>query len=110
SLRLDPIAEQPRFALNFELRELSLASINSFLLAHADADVSQGTFELYSEVDAQDGKYEGYVKPLFRDLNFKTASDDDKGFAARLKEKVVSAVATVFENENEEQVATKAPF
>ena len=28
----------------------------------------------------------------------------------RLKEKVVSAVATVFENANEEQVATKAPF
>jgi hypothetical protein len=110
SLRLDPIAEQPRFSLNFELRELSLASINSFLLAHADADVSRGTFELFSEIDAHDGKYEGYVKPLFHDLNFKTASDDDKGFAERLKEKVVSAVATVFENEDKEQVATKAPF
>ncbi|HTO04073.1 MAG TPA: DUF748 domain-containing protein [Opitutus sp.] len=110
SLRLDPMAEQPRFALNFELRELSLPSINSFLLAYASADVSRGTFELYSEIDAQEGRYEGYVKPLFHDLDFKTASDENKGFAERLKEKVVSAVATVFENKAEEQVATNAPF
>jgi uncharacterized protein involved in outer membrane biogenesis len=110
ALRLDPVARQPHFALNFELREQQLPPLNSFLLAYADADVSRGTFELFSEINAEDGAYDGYVKPLFRDLEFKNVSDEDKNVAERLKETVVSAVASVFENKEQDQVATKAPF
>jgi hypothetical protein len=110
SLRLDPVARQPHFALNFELLDQQLPPLNSFLLAYADADVSRGTFELFSEINARDGAYDGYVKPLLRDLEFKTASDEDKSLGDRLKETVVGAVTSVFENEQQNQVATKAPF
>jgi hypothetical protein len=110
SLRLDPIAKQPLFALNFEIREQQLPPLNSFLQAYANADVSRGTFELFSEINAKDGAYDGYVKPLLHDLDFKTANDDDKNFADRVKEKVVSAVASVLKNDEQDQVATKAPF
>ena len=109
-MRLNPIARQPLFALNFEVRELQLPPLNSFLLAYANADVSKGTFELYSEINAKDGAYDGYVKPLLHDLDFKTASDEDKNFADRVKETVVSAVSSVFKNDEQDQVATKAPF
>jgi hypothetical protein len=110
SLRLDPVAKQPLFSLNFEIRELQLPPLNSFLRAYADADVSRGSFELFSEINAKGGAYDGYVKPLFHDLDFKNASDEDKNLAERVKETVVSAVATVFKNKERDQVATKAPF
>lgn len=110
SLQLDPIARQPHFAVKLELREQALPPVNSFLLAYADADVSRGTFELYSEINAQNGAYDGYVKPLFHDLDFRTASDAEKSAAKRLKEKVVSAVASLLKNDEKDQVATKAPF
>jgi hypothetical protein len=110
SLRLDPVAHHPHFALNFELREQQLPPLNSFLLAYADADVSRGTFELFSEITARDGAYDGYVKPLLLDLEFKTASDEDKSLGDKLKETVVGAVTSVLENEQQDQVATKAPF
>lgn len=110
TIRLDPIAEQPRFTANFELRELQLPEINPFLRAYADADVSRGSFEFFAEVEAEGGGYNGYVKPMFHELDFRTASDEDKNVAEKLKEKVVSAVTSLLENEDEEQVATRAPF
>lgn len=110
SVAVDPLAEQPRFQGSFEVRGLSLPPLNSFLLAYANADVSAGTFEVYSEIQAQNGAYEGYVKPLFHDLDFRTASDRDKNAAELLAKKVVTAVASLLENEDEEQVATRAPF
>lgn len=110
SIQLDPLARQPRFAINFELREQALPPLNVFLNAYADADVSRGTFELYSEINAQNGSYNGYVKPLFHDLDFRNASDKNKSAGKLLKEKVVSAVISILKNDDTQQVATKAPF
>lgn len=110
AVQVDPLAEQPRFNGDFEIRELALPAMNGFLLAYANADVSRGTFEVYAEAQARDGRYEGYVKPLFHDLDFRTASDRDKNPAELLAKKVVTAVASVLENEEQDQVATKAPF
>src|SRR4051812_44528792 len=91
----DPLAKQPRFTTSFELTQLELPAMNGFLLAYTDADVSRGVFELFTEVNAANGSYEGYIKPLFQDLDFKNPSDKDKNVAQRVKEKVVSAVASV---------------
>jgi hypothetical protein len=110
AIQLDPMARQPRFAINFELREQELPPLNNFLNAYADADVSRGTFELYSEINAQNGSYSGYVKPLFIDLDFRNASDKDKSAGKLLKEKIVSAVTSLLKNDDTQQVATKAPF
>lgn len=110
NLQVDPIARQPLFTADFELKGMSLPPFNSFLLAYADADVSRGTFEVFMEVDAKDGAYDGYVKPLFHDLDFRTASDKNKNLGERVKEKVVSAVTAVLKNDEQEQVATRAPF
>lgn len=109
-LQVNPIAKQPRFTANFELREMELPPANSFLLAYANADVSRGSFEVFMEIEAKDGAYDGYVKPLFHDLEFETASDKDKNAAELLAKKVVTTVASVLENDEKEQVATKAPF
>ena len=110
SLKLDPVAYDPHFALTFELRNQQLPPINHLLLAYADADVSRGTVEVFSEINAEDGAYNGYLKPLFRDLNFQTASDKNKNVGEVLKEKLVETVASMLKNEAVDQVATKAPF
>lgn len=106
----DPLAKDPRFTLNFELREMELPAFNSFLLAYLDADVSRGVFEIFVEVNAADGAYNGYLKPFFKDLDFTNPSDKEKNVAQRVKEKVVSAVSSALKNDEENKVATKAPF
>ncbi len=109
-IQVNPIAEEPTFMANMELRGVELSAANDFLNAYADVDVARGTFEMFFEVEAGGGAYNGYVKPMFHDLEFETANDDEKNILERAKEKVVSAVATVLENNQEEQVATRAPF
>lgn len=110
SVRLDPVGKPPHFAANFEVRGLELPAFNSFLLAYANADVSKGTFEMYSEINADKGAYDGYVKPLFKDLDFRTASDKDKNAVQLFTKKVVAGVASILKNNERDQVATKAPF
>lgn len=110
AVQVDPLARQPRFKASFELRDMNLPDANSFLLAYANADVSRGKFEVYMETKAEGGGYNGYVKPLFHDLDFRNAEDRDKNAAQRFAEKVVSTVTSALKNEDKEQVATKAPF
>jgi len=110
TLKIDPLAKQPYFATTFELKAMQLPAFNSFMLAYADADVSRGTFEVYMEINAKDGGYNGYVKPLFSDLDFTNPSDKDKSVGERIKEKAVSAVATLLKSDEDQKVATKAPI
>lgn len=109
-IAVNPIAEQPTFNASFGLSGVDLKAANNFLRGYVNADVSRGTFEVFTEIEAKEGGYNGYVKPMFHDLDFRTANDDEKNIAERVKEKVVSAVASVLENEQKEQVATRAPF
>ncbi len=109
-VRADPVAELPRFDTQFELKQLSLPACNALLKAYADADVSRGEFEIFIEATAREGRYEGYAKPFFKDLDFSNPSDDDKNIAEKAKEAVVSAVANVLESNDDDKVATKAPF
>jgi hypothetical protein len=109
-VQADPLAEAPRFHLQFAVTNVNLPDLNDFLLAFIKADVSRGTFEFETEVTAQNGGYQGYVKPFFKDLNFKTVSDKDKGPMQLLAKKAVATVAHVFKNRDENKVATKAPI
>ena len=110
SAEANPVARHPRFSVKLELKDLSLPPFNSFLLAHADADVSRGTFELYLEAEAAEGAYHGYVKPFFKNLDFQTASDEHKSAGQLLVKKIVSGVASLLKNDEDQKVATKVPF
>lgn len=106
----DPLATAPRFKLKLDLVDVRLTALNDFLEAYANVDVSAGTLKIYAEAFAQDGAYEGYVKPFFKELEFKNQADADKNIARRVWEKIVAAAAAIVENDEREQVATRIPF
>lgn len=110
AVQADPLAKEPRFSTTMELNDLSLPDCNAFLAAYANADVSSGIFEIYLEATAQNGGYQGYVKPFLKDVNFKTVSDKDKPVVQRLAKSAANAVMSVLKNKEEDKVATKAPF
>jgi hypothetical protein len=107
---LEPLAEKPRFHLRLKIDRLSLPSINQFLLAYANVDVSAGEFTGYLEMVARDGRYQGYVKPFFENLDFRSAGDAQKSVFGRLWEVVVSGVTKFLKNDETEQVALRVPF
>jgi hypothetical protein len=106
---LAPMADRPRFKASLEVKDLALVPLHEVIQAYARVDVRKGTFDVFIEAEAQGGHYAGYVKPFFRDLEFKALPDPEKGLIRNSAMKVASAVTNLLKNEDE-KVATKAPF
>ncbi|MFL6194727.1 MAG: DUF748 domain-containing protein [Thermoanaerobaculia bacterium] len=99
----------PDFSLQVAVEKASLPSINDLLRAYGKFDVVQGTFSVYSEVKVHNGRIDGYVKPLFKDVKvYDPEQDKKKPVLRKLYEKVVGGLSHVLENRPREQVATVA--
>lgn len=108
TVQADPLAENPSFSLTAKVEDVDLPSINPLLRWQLGVDVERGTFEAVSEMDAEGGSFEGYVKPFVDDLKMLEAEDFERP-AKALKEAVVGAVAAVLKNKKTGAVATKVP-
>lgn len=110
NIKLNPMTKVPTFDLNAELRNTNLALLNDFFEAYANVDVSKGTLGLYTEIAAAEGKFDGYVKPLLRDLQILGKEDKNDSVFKKIWEGIVGSAGQVVENLKEKQVATKIPF
>lgn len=111
-LDIDPLAQKPTFNLDAKIGNLDLKNYNDFLRHYLSIDVKKGLAVIVCEIAAKDGSIEGYVKPLFRELNILSASDlkENEGFLALAWEAVVASVAEILENQPHDQLAMKVPI
>lgn len=107
---VEPLAPQPHFLLKLELEQVSLPALNDFLRAYGGVDVSAGTFNGYLEMTAREGRFDGYFKPFFENVDFKDVPGQDKRVGEQIWEGVVRFFAFVFKNHRRDQVATRIPF
>jgi hypothetical protein len=108
---LEPLAEQPHFLLKAELEDVSLPALNEFLRAYANVDVRAGNFKGYLEMTARDGRFHGYFKPFFEEIDFSDLPEQaKKPITQQLWEGVVRFVAFIFKNHEKDQLATRIPF
>lgn len=110
NMKLNPLADDPTFDMNAELKGTNLVLLNDFFKAYAKIDVNKGTFGMYTEVAAKEGRFEGYVKPLIKDLDVVGSEDRDDNIFRQLWENIAGTVAEVFENQRKDQFATKVPL
>lgn len=109
-VRLDPLAELPTFDLSAEWTGTRLVELNDFLEAYAKVDVSGGTFGLFTEVAAKDGRYKGYVKPMINDLKVLGKEDREDNPLRKLWEGITGGLGEVLENQPHDRIATKIPI
>lgn len=109
SMRLDPFATAPTFDLAFELKALRLPELNRYLRHYLAVEARDGRLSLYAEAKAKDGGFRGYVKPFVRDLDVLRLKDD-RSVGEAIKGFFVKLVANVFENQPEQQLATRIEF
>jgi hypothetical protein len=109
-MKLNPLAEEPTFDMNAELRNTNLVKLNDFFQAYAKVDVSKGRFGLFTEAAAKDGYFTGYVKPILKDLDLTGKEDRNDNVLRKLWEGLVDVVGEVIENPSKDQVATKIPL
>ncbi len=97
----------PDFDLNVAVEGASLPAMNDLLRAYGKLDVVKGTFSLYSEIKIKNGRIDGYVKPLVKDVDvYSSKQDKKKPVLKKLYEKVVGGLSHVLENRPRDEVAT----
>jgi hypothetical protein len=107
-LRANPLAEKPTFDLNAAVTNMDLTALNDFLRAYAKADVAKGRIDVFAEMAASEGRFEGYIKPLVYDL--KVFNTQDKNAFEIVWEAIVAFLAQTFKNHPNDQFGTKIPF
>lgn len=106
----DPLAELPTFDVNMSLEGVRLPEVNPWLRQFVKADAQAGTFQLYMEIAAADGGFEGYAKPLMQNVDMYGLQDKNDSLLRKLWEGVVEFAANIVENEEEKQVGARVPF
>jgi hypothetical protein len=108
-VRLDPLAEDPKFDLELTLRGMDLVALNDLLEAYGKFHVKRGTFEVFSEIAGENGRFDGYVKPFFEDLAVLDLQKDAKHPLKLVWQAIVAGAVNIFKNHPKDQVATKIP-
>jgi hypothetical protein len=106
-----PETNGPDFDLNARIVNTDMQRMNDLLRAHADLDVESGVFSVFAELAVKNRRVDGYVKPLFRDLDvYSEAQDEDKSLGQKVKEKVVDLAGKILKNRPRREIATVAPI
>jgi hypothetical protein len=107
NMKLNPLADQPTFDVNTEVKNTNLVLLNDFFKAYGKFDVNKGNFGLYSEMAAKEGKFVGYVKPLIKDLDILGPEDKNDNFFHKAWEGIVGTTGFIFQNQKKDQLASK---
>ena len=104
-----PETKSPDFDLNLRIWKTQVKSMNDLLRAHGGMDVVSGVFSVFTQMTVKNGSIDGYLKPLFKDVEaYDPAQDRDKGLLKKIYEKLINAASTVLKNTPRGEVATKA--
>lgn len=104
-----PETKSPNFDLAVRIENTDLRTLNDLLRAKASIDVNRGVFAFYSELNVRNNRVDGYVKPMFQDIDvYDPEQDRDKPLLGKVYEGVVGGIASLLENPKTEDVATKA--
>jgi hypothetical protein len=111
-LHMNPLASTPTFKLLASVTNLDLTALNNFLRAYAAFDVARGKFSLLADVAAANGRYQGYAKPFFLDLQvFDLQKEARKKNPLQIVwEAIVGAITEIFRNQPQNQLATVIPI
>ncbi|HYY25063.1 MAG TPA: DUF748 domain-containing protein [Candidatus Udaeobacter sp.] len=105
-----PETKGPDFNLALSIEDTDLRTMNDLLRAYGNFDVVAGVFSFFSEVKVRQGKIDGYVKPLFRELDvYDRRQDQEKSLFRKMYEGLVGGIAGLLQNRPRQEVATTVP-
>jgi len=94
-------------SVRLKLDDARLVDLNGMLRTHADVDVADGLFSVYTEMTVKNNRVEGYIKPLIKNLKiYDRQKDQGKPFGKRVKMHVLQFFANLFKNHDSRAVAT----
>ncbi|GJL68241.1 MAG: hypothetical protein NPIRA06_08760 [Nitrospirales bacterium] len=106
--RFQPEVQHPDFDVKVKIEKTEMTTLNDVLKAYGGFDVKSGKFSLISELHADSGRVQGYIKPFFdKPEIYDLSQDKTDNIFQQLYEGVVNGVASLLENAPRDEVATK---
>lgn len=94
--------------MDLSIEQTSVPAMNDLLRAYAGFDASSGRFSLYSEVKIENGQIDGYLKPLFQDIEiYEREQDAPKPLFDEIYEGIVEGLSIILQNQERDTVATR---
>ena len=106
----DPNAQHTTFDLNASLRDLKLVELNGLVKEYGGFDFEKGSFQADTELAASNGRIQGYVKPILKNVKIFSFKEDKKKPIKALWEMIVGGVGKLFTNHEAHQMATRIPL
>ncbi|MEZ4334201.1 MAG: DUF748 domain-containing protein [Myxococcota bacterium] len=115
-IAVDVQADAPDLALEGRLEDVDMTDLNGLFRALGAFDVESGRLSIYAALDASAGRFSGTVTPIVHDLDVladesgpEASGEDGASWLRTAWEGFIGAVAEVFENQPEDQQATRIP-
>jgi hypothetical protein len=103
-----PENKGPDFNLNLAIENTDMRKMNDLFRAHGKFDVVSGNFSFFSEIKVRQGKIDGYVKPLFHDMDvYDERQDREKNVFRKMYEGLVGGISSLLTNRPRDEVATQ---
>lgn len=111
-MKVDPFSYRPTFQIALRLIGLDVRKTNLLVRKYGDFDFEKGWFDLVVEIDSKEGDVNGYVKPLFRDMQIFGLADfkKNKNPLELFWEALVGITSDIFKNQPRNQLGTLVPF
>ena len=112
--KLNPSTQNPTFDVDIQADNVGLVNFKNLLDTYAPFDLEAGTLILAAEVASNEGRVKGYIKPILRNVEvFSWKGDierDGDGFIEGSIEAISAFITELFENQSEDQIATRIPI
>lgn len=103
-----PDRRAPDVNVAIQIRDTDMRAMNDLFRARGDFDVVAGRFSFFSELYLTGGRVDGYIKPLFSDVDvYDRRQDRGDALGQQFYESLVGGVAGLLEN-RDDRTATQA--
>lgn len=112
-MKLNPFSYLPTFQMAVRLLGLDVSTLNDLSLTYGGFTFKGGFLDLVLEAQATNGQLQGYVKPLFRNLQMFHLVEDVKNDANPLQffwQAILGVTTWVLKNQPRDQFGTNIPF
>lgn len=113
NLAVNPTSHPIDFDLKSKLMNLPAKTLNALANEYGKFDFEKGSIDIVTEVKVEGGQMDGYVKPLFQNIEISGSGDktrDDDGILRRAWEAIVGAGEEVVENKSVDQSGSRIPI
>jgi uncharacterized protein involved in outer membrane biogenesis len=103
-----PESKNPNLGLKIAIDNTDMKAMSGIFQAYGKFDIKKGEFSFYSEMTIRNNRVQGYVKPIFKNMEVTDMrTPEQKSLSHKLYMAAVKVVTKVLKNRPRDQVATE---